>query len=710
LKIKYTFILLLCSLSPLFAQFQIKYFDNRQNISVYQNGVFLLTGNLEVPLIVGDKIETRESTVEVLSLVDKSIFLLAPFSSLIIENTIESSTSNKKAELLLQKGTLHIIVSDPQITAHAPYLIKTPRNITEISSGELLLTTKNTTTGIQETIIQVDNFSTIKNIQSSMMQILPAKQSLVLENETYQLYAIDDTTLSNHLKTFSFKWLSSNNSSKNIATSQQDIESENLQSPKSSKAGSKEDTHYIDVNKNIDINLKHFSSRLSLGFLTLRKNMYGVLVWSPRIIYKNFELFFHFPFMVEGALDNLQNWYHPFDNFVWSFGADQDWSNDPLTATFDLLNDLFLKIEITARNKNLYFHLGDLENISFGNSISLQDFSNAPYFPQRPRAGMYLLADWKIGGFQLLTEDVSPYGLYAVRSFFHPIKERTDSQIGISLLIDRQSAHEFTPYLNQKTSTFIQEYKSKKLGYLVPGFDALIPLGVRAPVSFFLSTSTLLPFVNDFSHMYLTTASQILKTLSVESGIKGTAQKENGFRFDYLFSMHFYENLALPQYATRYFNDNRVALMRMLYHDTKNTNLFTFAGNVSLTFSWTDFFKFTTSYHIPMVYDLNKKTASLGTEDYFIAELLFNAKSIPLVFSTYFRFQGFIPLLQGSINILSNHFKAGTELTVGTGKYAEITLKTSLIPSETSEGMLLLSENERLAFDFLLSLIVTLKF
>ncbi len=162
-----------------------------------------------------------------------------------------------------------------------------------------------------------------------------------------------------------------------------------------------------------------------LGSVTIDGVTYGKVVGQPAFALGRWNFGLYLPVIYQSNLFDPQDWYRPAGNDEWSFGTDQE---DTQAAALDAIADTALKfrfIEFNDRDAflrgaddaSLFFKLGNLNNLSLGYGIVMQDFANDTDFPAIRRVGINVGLQGERLGFEALTNSFGNPEVIGLRVF-----------------------------------------------------------------------------------------------------------------------------------------------------------------------------------------------------------------------------------------------------------------------------------------------------
>lgn len=214
-----------------------------------------------------------------------------------------------------------------------------------------------------------------------------------------------------------------------------------------------------------------------VGSATLENETWGNIVFLPRFQAGRFFTRLYIP--VTYRINPLYpgDWYRPGGNNEWSFGSDQDWSGETITALSDVGRDIALKIDVMQLGEPsdpVFLRVGSLSGVNFGPGLLVQNFGNDLEFPAIRRTGMLFTVDRETWGSTTLISDLFDPAVIGNRFFFRPAVEIVDAVVGLSVVTDRSPAS-VLPALDNPPPGFAAAREGKPR-FLSVAADLTIPI------------------------------------------------------------------------------------------------------------------------------------------------------------------------------------------------------------------------------------------
>ena len=173
-----------------------------------------------------------------------------------------------------------------------------------------------------------------------------------------------------------------------------------------------------------------------VGSIIIDGTTYAKAVVKPEFEIGKLRASLYLPVIYQDNLFEPSSWYKPAENNEWSFGTDQDTAQD---IAFDILNDLFLKIEYIQWGDNgddFYLKFGNLNNMTIGHGILMRNFSNNFEFPAVRKVGINTGIFLENFGFEAVLDNAADPTIFGGRLAFIPFGSSFPMQIALSGITD----------------------------------------------------------------------------------------------------------------------------------------------------------------------------------------------------------------------------------------------------------------------------------
>ncbi|HAK46969.1 MAG TPA: hypothetical protein DCO79_13770 [Spirochaeta sp.] len=175
-----------------------------------------------------------------------------------------------------------------------------------------------------------------------------------------------------------------------------------------------------------------------IGSILIDGNTYAKAVVQPEFEIGKFKAKFYLPVIYQDNLFDPQSWYHPAGNNEWSFGTDPEFT-EPVDIAFDILNDIFLKINYLQWGDNgddFYLKFGNLDNMTIGHGILMRNFSNNIEFPAVRKVGLNTGVNFEKFGFEAVLDNAASPTIFGGRLVYIPFGSEFPMSIGLSAVTD----------------------------------------------------------------------------------------------------------------------------------------------------------------------------------------------------------------------------------------------------------------------------------
>lgn len=181
--------------------------------------------------------------------------------------------------------------------------------------------------------------------------------------------------------------------------------------------------------------------KLEIGTVTMEGQTWSKAVIQPTFNLGKLKLSLYLPVIYATDLFDPTDWYHPEGNNEWSFGTDSSFLNPDkktewINRTKDFISDLFLKIRYVEWGKQrdpFFFKIGNLNDMTLGHGLIMNNFANDADFPSIRRTGLNLGIDGSKIGFEAVVNDLADPEIFGGRLYFRPFWKLA---VGMSSVID----------------------------------------------------------------------------------------------------------------------------------------------------------------------------------------------------------------------------------------------------------------------------------
>ncbi len=213
--------------------------------------------------------------------------------------------------------------------------------------------------------------------------------------------------------------------------------------------------------------------KLEIGTVSINEKTWSKAVIQPTFNLGKLKLSLYLPVIYATDLFDPNDWYKPEGNNEWSFGTDQNTWPD---RAQDFFSDLFLKIRYVEWGKQrdpFFFKIGNLNDMTLGHGLIMQNFANDADFPSIRRVGLNLGIDSGKVGFEAVVNDLADPEIFGGRFYVRPFWKLA---LGVSSVMDIDPASAADPAAGVPADTKV----------ISGGLDADLPIFENDVLSFIL--------------------------------------------------------------------------------------------------------------------------------------------------------------------------------------------------------------------------------
>jgi hypothetical protein len=420
----------------------LEYFDDELELQILDadnfeyNNVFM-----GMELLPGDTVRTFGSTAELRLEPNGSIVKLSPDTEFSIESLDgrDDATTNSFA---LSAGKMRAVAARASGTA---YRFRTPSAVGGVRGTDFGM---EVVPGEREALAVRDGSVAFERTATNQQIIVNAGQVADVFADSFEPLNVDPETMAALFEGLDFEELNPDRVAQAQPTRSDDgddgADADGEASPGDSAGGGA--TAESDGGAPADGEPSAFERTMSrigefmgleTGALTLDGETYAKIIVQPTISVGKLKAALYLPAVYQNNLFDPGTYYRPKGNNEWSFGADQDWQNEPLEATGDLFTDLALKLRYLQYGEQrdpFYVKLGNLDNMTLGHGLLMRNYANDVDFPAVRRIGLNGGIDAGGFGFETAVNDLTEPEIFGGRIFFRPL-QRT-AALGFSAVAD----------------------------------------------------------------------------------------------------------------------------------------------------------------------------------------------------------------------------------------------------------------------------------
>ncbi|MEM5947996.1 FecR family protein [Spirochaetia bacterium 38H-sp] len=285
---------------------------------------------------------------------------------------------------------------------------------------------------------------------------------------------------------------------------------------------------------------------LEVGSVTIDGQTYSKAILQPVIALGKFKASLYLPIIYTRDMFDLNDWYRPKGNNEWSFGSDYDWGKEPVNGLADFFADLALKIRYIEYGKQrdpFFFKVGNIEGVTTGHGILMNNYTNNTEFPAVRRVGLNLGIDSGKVGTELILNDLAEPEIFGGRLYVRPAAPTFKAAIGLTAIADIDPAGDISSDTTDPVSKAALEtdpiFLNLALDLDIPAFETEL-----ASLIFFSDVGGMLPFIrNSYGGIQagFSTSSLVYQKSSTEAELR-----------NYGFTAGLFGNIAIMTYRLEY--------------------------------------------------------------------------------------------------------------------------------------------------------------
>jgi hypothetical protein len=412
----------------------LEYFDDELELQILDaesfeyNNIFM-----GMQLLPGDTVKTFSSTAEIRLEPNGSIIKLAPDTEFTIDGLAGRGESERNT-FELARGTLRAVAARATGTG---YRFRTPAAVGGVRGTDFGM---EVVPGERDAVFVREGSVSFERIQTGERVTVDAGQVADVFADPFLAVDVDASTLQGLFEGLDFRELNP----EQVPQAEPAPAADGEETPADEGDETAEDPDEAEpVDDGEPTAFEQTMGRvgefmgLESGALTLDGETWAKIVVQPKISIGKLEAALYLPAVYQNNLFDATTYYRPKGNNEWSFGADQDWGNKPLTATGDLFTDLALKLRYLQYGEQrdpFYLKLGNLDNMTLGHGLLMRNYANDVDFPAVRRIGLNGGIDFGGFGFETAVNDLTEPEIFGSRLFFRPL-QRT-AGLGVSAVAD----------------------------------------------------------------------------------------------------------------------------------------------------------------------------------------------------------------------------------------------------------------------------------
>ncbi len=440
---------------------------------------------------------------------------------------------------------------------------------------------------------------------------------------------------------------------------------------------------------------------------------YAQAVFEPTFNLGKLKMALYLPIIYQGDMFNSSDWYRPSGNNEWSFGRDQHGIQNQAA---DAARDLLLKIKYIeyGRQRDPFFlKIGNLDDITLGHGLIMQNFANDADFPAVRHVGLNFGVDGQGGGFEFMANDIAPDvfngtlyppDIMGTRLYMRILGR---AAIGVSGVVDLNPARD---YLDPFTSASGPAAAGSPV-FFNPGVDLDIPFVETDALGLivFADGSLLMPYLRTvptdpaFNHLsagmqttafYDKSAKIPFKNWGTAAGILGNLITPD---FTYKLQYQLYSGNFQPQFYDSGYERNRAQFVynSLTYIASGAATLNTYNMGIygQAGFKIGKIVTFSAGYFWPWDYDLTSHTLTYNPDnDHFMMNLAIGQLPIiPISGGFSYERSGFVSTLEHGVSgaLFDANTVVTANLTYAVSPIMDVTMLYTVVAARDSLGNLI---------------------
>lgn len=493
--------ILIFAAAPVFAQSEpvaiLEYFDDDQELQIRDADDFQVNFYIGIALNPGDQIITGDTSAEIRLDPNGSILRLAPDTRFVVEG-LQGRDGAQENAFAMERGRMRMVAARLISGEENRYSVRTPTAVAGVRGTDFGLVSlpEDAENALEELFVFTGEVAFESGLIGETITLGGGERADVY-GEEFQPQIMSQAEVSERREGLEFVALDPADVPSPEDQAHQESEEEEEEEPTDVASEpvpevSDEPAEETDgLGDRMFENLARISG-LQVGSVTINEETWAQAVFQPRLSIGRLSLELYLPITYRENIFDAGEWYRPEGNNEWSFGTDQDWSNEPLVALEDLATDVALKIkslEFGERGDGFYLKTGNLSNLTIGQGLLMRNYANDMDFPTVRRVGFNLGFDLNRWGLETVVNDLVAPEIYAGRLYFRPAMPVTAAAVGFSAITDIAPGNQ----------ALLAEVQTADPLFLNVGADLEIPILNRAILSLtgFAEGGGLIPYLRE---------------------------------------------------------------------------------------------------------------------------------------------------------------------------------------------------------------------
>lgn len=543
------FFIVIATVFPVFSQevtAVLEYFDDPAEIEVTDTDGFTVEGiYFGMPISEGETITTYNSAAELRLDPNGSIIKLAPNTTFSVDNL--QKTGEEENSFSITEGKMRAVAAK---VAKGGYRITTPTAVCGIRGTDFGI---NVVPGQEESLFVREGLVAFskggEEIEVGAGQIANALA------DTFTAVQMSAEQLSQLYSDLDFNVLNPEDVPQELPAAEESSDTEENQpadttepqdNAKPTEEQAKETEGQQKAEENPFMQWLRDAVGLEIGSVTIDGQTYSKAILQPVINIGKFKASLYLPIIYTRDMFDTNDWYRPKGNNEWSFGSDYDWGKEPVNGLADFFSDLALKIRYIEYGKQrdpFFFKVGNIEGVTTGHGILMNNYTNNTEFPAVRRVGLNLGLDSEKVGTELVLNDLAEPEIFGGRLYVRPAAPAFKAAIGLTAIADIDPAGDIPADTTDPLAKAALEtdpiFLNLAIDLDIPAFETEL-----ASLIFFSDLGGMLPFIRN-------TYGNISSGFSTASIMYVKSETEAELR-NYGFTAGLFGNIAIMKYRLEY--------------------------------------------------------------------------------------------------------------------------------------------------------------
>lgn len=460
----------------------LEYFSDQSQITVTDSEGFEYNFYIGMDLVPGDTIETDQANAEIRLDPNGTIVKIAPNTEFTIE-AIQGRQQQQSNSFSMAFGKIRTVAA--QATG-AQYQVETPGAVGGVRGTDFGMEYRE---GSRNGLAVLEGEVEFTNTQTGESITLNEGQFADTFMETFQPQPLTDQLRDELFSDMEFQELDPEGVPSE-EDQQQAADEEEEDEPGAADTGAaatqettpSEDEQQQQAQQEESAMQEAFAAvaeylAMEIGSVTIDGTTYSKVVLQPEFNTGKFRTQLYLPIVYQNNLFDPDDWHKPRGNNEWSFGTDQDWQEEPLTAIGDVATDVALKfryLQYGEQRDPFFIKAGNLDTMTLGHGILMNNYANDIDFPAVRRLGINTGADLGGAGFEAVVNDLVNPEIFGTRLYFRPFGD-FPLALGASGVSDIDPAGDL-PSQNVGGTAVFEKTRSVDPIFLNVAFDLDMPI------------------------------------------------------------------------------------------------------------------------------------------------------------------------------------------------------------------------------------------